>query len=290
MLSVYSLRFQIDIQMIIIYTYYIYYFKLVILMFKYKNRIIMVIVSVLLCTIIASSIAGCSCSGEMDPTDYSMVTNPISTQNTEEDATNPTEELVDNPINFDELYKLNPDLYAWIRIPNTAIDYPVAQSSNSDDNYYLHHNYLGNYEFAGTIYSQRHNSKYFVERVTVLYGHNMLNGSMFADLHKFSDEEFFEENEYIYIYTKGHILTYRIFAAYEYDDRHIMNSFDFSDDEVYETYLNDCLHPHSTNSVVRDDVELTVDSRIITLSTCTNYNSSLRYLVQGVLINDQLTK
>ena len=69
-----------------------------------------------------------------------------------------------------------------------------------------------------------------------------------------------------------------------------MNSFDFSDDDVYENYLNDCLHPRSSNSVVREGVELNTDSRIITLSTCTNYNASLRYLVQGVLINDQYTK
>lgn len=202
-----------------------------------------------------------------------------------------TEEVLPaNPINFDELQSINSDLYAWIKIPGTVIDYPVAQSSNEDDNYYLHHNYMGNYEFAGTIYSQRHNSKYFVERVTVLYGHNMLNGSMFAGLHDFSDPEFFEENDTIYIYIPGHILTYRIFAAYDYDDRHIMNSFNFTDDEVYGQYLEDALNPHSTNANVREGVELTVDDRIIVLSTCHDYNSSMRFLVQGVLVDDQRTQ
>ncbi len=223
----------------------------------------------------------------MDPTDYSLVVNPTEPASSAE-AT--TEALPENPINFEELKNLNKDLYAWIRIPGTVIDYPVAQSSNSDDNYYLHHNYLGNYEFAGTIYSQRHNTRYFIDRVTVLYGHNMLNGSMFAELHKFTDPEFFEENQYIYIYTEGHILTYRIFAAYDYDDRHILNSFEFSDNEVYEQYLNDCLNPHSANAIVREGTKLTTDDRIITLSTCTNYNSNLRFLVQGVLTNDQRTQ
>ena len=198
--------------------------------------------------------------------------------------------LPQNPINFEELEAINSDLYAWIKIPGTVIDYPVAQSSNSDDNYFLHHNYMGNYEFAGTIYSQRHNIKYFVERVTVLYGHNMLDGSMFAGLHDFSDPEFFKENQYLYIYIPKHILKYQIFAAYEYDDRHIMNSFDFYDDEVYEQYLKDCLNPHSANSIVREGVELNLDSKLITLSTCTDYNSSMRFLVQGVLIDDQRTQ
>lgn len=207
------------------------------------------------------------------------------------DPSAPTEEVLPvNPINFKELQKINKDLYAWLKIPGTVIDYPVAQSSVEDDNYYLHSDYMGNYDFAGTIYSQRHNTKYFVERVTVLYGHNMLDGSMFAGLHKFSDPEFFEKNDTIYVYIPGHILTYKIFAAYDYDDRHIMNSFDFYKDDVYSQYIKDCLNPHSTNSIVRKGVELTLDDRIITLSTCHDYNSSLRFLVQGVLVDDQRTQ
>ncbi len=260
----------------------------------YRNTLkksILCICFVLMCATLISCLSGCSCTGNrVDPTDYSLVVNPTTTESETQAETTTEEVLPENPINFEELKKLNKDLYAWIRIPGTVIDYPVAQSSNSDDNYYLHHNYLGNYEFAGTIYSQRHNTKYFVDRVTVLYGHNMLDGSMFAALHKFTDPEFFEENQYIYIYTEGHILTYQIFAVYDYDDRHILNSFEFSDNEVYEQYLKDCLNPHAANAIVREGVELTTDDRIITLSTCTNYNSNLRFLVQGVLTNDQRTQ
>lgn len=266
-------------------------------MFSLKYKKFISVISLFLITVVlVSCLGGCSAcngctGGKMDPDDYDRVTNPVTTSPTgATEETTVTEPLATNPINFEELTGLNSDLYAWIRIPGTVIDYPVAQSRDKDDNYYLHHNYLGNYEFAGTIYSQRHNTKYFIDRVTVLYGHNMLNGTMFAGLHKFSDEDFFEENRYIYIYTDGHILTYEIFAAYEYDDRHILNSFEFSDDEVYAQYLEDCLNPHSGNSNVREGIELTVDDRIITLSTCTNYNSSMRYLVQGVLINDERTQ
>lgn len=265
-----------------------------------KKYYISIIALILICISLFSLMTGCNgcVGGKMDPEDYAKVTNPITTESetptlsdNTQNITSPTEEiLVDNPINFEELTNLNPDLYAWIRIPGTVIDNPVAQSSNNDQNYYLHHNYLGNYEFAGTIYSQRHNTKYFIDRVTVLYGHNMLNGTMFAGLHKFSDEDFFNENEYIYIYIDGHILTYRVFAAYEYDDRHILNSFDFYKDEVYEQYLKDCLNPHSSNSIVREDTVLTKDDKILTLSTCTNYNSNNRFLVQGVLIKDEKTR
>ncbi|MBR3972145.1 MAG: class B sortase [Ruminococcus sp.] len=267
-------------------------------MIKNKRINIRIIALLLACIALVTTLCSCSgcdgCSGgEMDPEDYAKVTNVVTTapdNSTQPDTTQSNVILPQNPINFDELQKLNPDLYAWIRIPGTAIDNPVAQSSNDDDNYYLHHNYLGNYEFAGTIYSQRHNTKYFIDRVTVLYGHNMLNGTMFADLHKFSNEDFFEDNQTIYVYTDGHIFTYKIFAAYEYDDRHILNAFAFHEDEVYQQYLDDCLNPRYSNANVRDGVTLTTEDKIITLSTCTNYNSNRRYLVQGVLINDEKTQ
>lgn len=255
-----------------------------------KVKFVQTICLLLICIIVATSFAACSCSGNINNDDYNKITNPVSTDDAAAPSGSTEVALVDNPINFDELSQINSDLYAWIKIPDTVIDYPVAQSSKEDDNYYLHHNYLGNYEFAGTIYSQRHNTRQFIDRVTLLYGHNMLNGSMFAALHKFSNKDFFNEHEYMYIYIDGHILTYRIFAAYEYDDRHILNSFDFSDDEVYSNYLKECLNPRSNNSNVRSGVELDTDSRIVTLSTCTNYNSNLRYLVQGVLIKDELTR
>ena len=263
---------------------------------KSKKFYICSISFIFICIMLFSTMSGCNgcVGGKVDPTDYDKVVTPTETTTTTPSSPSvpdsSDEVLVDNPINFDELTKLNPDLYAWIRIQGTVIDYPVAQSSNSDQNFYLHHNYLGNYEFAGTIYSQKHNTKYFVDRVTVLYGHNMLNGTMFAGLHKFSDKDFFEKNDTIEIFIDGHILTYKIFAAYEYDDRHILNSFEFHNDEVYAEYLNDCLNPHSSNAIVREGVELTIEDKILTLSTCTNYNSNKRYLVQGVLINDAKTR
>lgn len=247
------------------------------------------LISLVLCVcVFAGLISACQPDAPKVYNTTAPSTAPLSTEETYAQATE--EILPANPINFEELQKINPDLYAWIKIPGTVIDYPVAQSSNEDDNYYLHRDYKGNYDFAGTIYSQRHNTKYFVERVTVLYGHNMLDGSMFASLHNFSDPEFFEENDTMYIYIPGHILTYKIFAAYDYDDRHILNSFEFHKDEVYEQYLKDCLNPHSTNAIVRDGTELTVDDKIVTLSTCHDYISSYRFLVQGVLVDDQRTQ
>lgn len=198
-------------------------------------------------------------------------------------------ELPDNPIDFAALKEQNPDVYAWIKVPGTKVDYPVLRSNDKPEDFYLNHNIKQKYEFAGCIYSQMLNSDDFNDPNTILYGHNMNNGSMFASLHNFRKASFFDENKYIYIYTPGHILTYTIYSAYRYDNRHILYSFDFNDKEVFADYLKMTQNPKSTIVNVRKDIEVTADDRIITLSTCIT-NDNYRYLVQGVLTDDQPTK
>ena len=196
-------------------------------------------------------------------------------------------ELGDFDLDFDELMKINPDIYAWVYVPNTNIDYPVARSTrDGDDSFYLEHNIYRQYQFSGTIYSEIKNHPDMHDRVTVMYGHNMLNGSMFATLHYFEDKDFFDKNNTIFVLTKDKVFTYLVYSAYTYDDRHILNSFYMEDDEVFEEYIDSTLHPHSYDANVREGVTLTKDNHILTLSTCTSGPSDTRYLVQGVLIDE----
>lgn len=197
--------------------------------------------------------------------------------------------LPENPINFEELQQTNSDIYAYIKIPGTVIDYPVVQATYEDDDFYLNHDLNKKYKFAGSIYSEKKNSKNFTDRNTVLYGHNMLNGTMFQNLHKFRNKEFFEQNQYIYIYTPDHILTYKICAAYKYDSRHLLNTIDYSDNTVFEDYLNYVKNPTSM-MVNKREVDLNLGSKLLTLSTCIGDEKNYRYLVQGVLIKDEPTK
>ncbi len=191
-------------------------------------------------------------------------------------------------VDFKELMEINPDIYAWIYIPNTNVDYPVAQSGNdNDDSFYLSHNVYKNYQFSGTIYTEKKNSRDFTDPVTVLYGHNMLNGSMFASLHNFSDKEFFDNNNTMFIFTKDKVLTYLIYSAYQYDDRHILNSFDMSDSTNLRLYLDTTLTQRPYYCNIREGIELTTDDHIVTLSTCMPGGGNVRYLVQGVLVNEQ---
>lgn len=189
---------------------------------------------------------------------------------------------VEIPIDFDALRKENEEIYAWITIPETGVDYPVLQSS-TDDSFYIHRGVDGNYLYAGTIYSEMQNHKDFSDFNTVLYGHNMKDGSMFASLHLFKDREFFDKNKGILVYTPEHIYHYSIFAGYTYDDRHILNSFDFQDKEARKEYLEEVFAVRTMDAFFDEDLKVTSEDKILTLSTCIGNAPYSRYLVQGVL-------
>jgi len=189
-------------------------------------------------------------------------------------------------INFKNLQKKNADIYAWIEISGTKINYPVLQNAK-DDTYYLDHNIDGSVGYPACIYSQMANAKDFSDFNTVLYGHNMKDGTMFHDLHLFENEEFFATYKNIYIYLPDKTLTYTIFAAYTFDDRNIMRSYDFSNESVRDQYLEEIKSVKDLAAHYRDDVQVTSTSNILTLSTCIGSQPEKRYLVQGVLTDEK---
>ncbi len=195
----------------------------------------------------------------------------------------------DCPVDFESLQAQNSEIYAWIVVPKTDIELPIVQSA-ADDLYYLNRDLEGKYSRLGSIFTQSANSLDFSDPVTVIYGHNYATGGMFTNLHYFEDKKFFEENEYFYIYTPGRKLTYHIVSAYKYDDRHILNSFDFSDLDVRREYYDYVLNPLAMLRNVREGVTLELTDRLVTLSTCLTGGYSGRYLVNGVLINDEQTR
>lgn len=230
--------------------------------------------------------------GVADETTLPSVTDPAPDGPNESETMESTEALPDNPIDWDYYEEVNDDIYAWIYVPNTGIDLPILQPQGSeDDNYYLHRDLDRNYLYSGSLYTQRANAKDFSDPVTLIYGHNMRReGVMFTNLLYFQDTDFFNENEFFYIYTPGHILTYRIASAHSYDTRHILNSFDFSQEEELQEYFDYILSPRTMVANVREGVTLTTEDHVVTLSTCIYFGSDKqRYLLQGVLVDDQQT-
>lgn len=256
-----------------------------------RKRVLPLVIALVACLAIAVGGAVFLVSQHRAAEEQSALADPEATDAAEEKVVVEEPELPANPIDFGSIKADYPDVYAWISVPDTNIDYPVVQSLE-DDNYYLRRDLDGNYSVFGTLFTQSMNSTDFTDPVTVIYGHNTTDGTMFGDLHKFEDADFFDEHDTFYIYTPGHILTYQIVSAYRYDDRHILNSFDFSDETVRREYFDYVLDPTSMVVNVREGATLDTDDTIVQLSTCPveGSQSGGRYLVTGVLVDDQQTR
>lgn len=196
-----------------------------------------------------------------------------------------------NPIDFNLLIKKNSDIYAWIKVPGTKVDYPIVQSKIDDDFYLKHSATDKSYSSSGAVYTQSINRKDFTDRVTLVYGHNGYGDTYFTTLHRFEKQDFFEKHSKFVIYTPTQKLTYRIVSAFKYDDRHIMNSFDFHNDDIFKQFIDMIQNPTSANKNVRNslDKEITINDNIVVLSTCFTGQKSNRYLICGVLIKNEKT-
>lgn len=182
------------------------------------------------------------------------------------------------PIDFASLKGKNPDIYAWIDIEDTNIHYPIVQSA-TDDTYYLEHTIEGVKGYPGSIYTERANAKDFSDFNTLIYGHDMKDGTMFKHLHKFEDPEFFQSHETVTIYTETEIKTYRIFASIVYDNRHILNSFRFDDAESRKAFIQSLYDARSMKNQFREGMTIDENSRLITMSTCITGQPDKRYIV-----------
>ena len=196
------------------------------------------------------------------------------------------EEKAELPIDFEGLMEVNPEIYAWIRVPDTKIDYPILQHEGEDQSYYLTRDIHGKTTQAGSIYTEYYNNKHFQDPNTIIYGHNMKNGSMFHNVRYFAEQEYFDEHEELYIYMPGKILKYQIINCYVYDDRHLLAAFDLSDETVHEEYLEDIMRPRSMYTMIRQEVELSTEDKLITLSTCVANQPNSRRLLQAVLVEE----
>ncbi|MBQ5977174.1 MAG: class B sortase [Oscillospiraceae bacterium] len=188
------------------------------------------------------------------------------------------------PVDFEYLLSQNQDIIGWIVVDGTAIDYPVLYD-NTQFRVYLNHNYLHAYSPYGSVFMLGENDPDFTDFNTVIYGHNLIDGSMFATLHNFEEQAFFDEHRTIMVYTPDRVLTYEIFAAYRTDNLNVVLKYPSTTREERQAYI-DHIYSHEVKAIFDRSIEVTPDDRIITLSTCIA-NPAYRYLVQGVLVSDQ---
>lgn len=194
--------------------------------------------------------------------------------------------IPEKTLDWNALQEENEHIYAWIYIPGTKVDYPILQHP-TEESYYLDTNIDGSKGYPGCIYTDYINAKDFSDNNTVIYGHNMKDGTMFRTLHDYEDKAFFDENKYAYIYTPDKTFVYEIFAAYEFSDLHLLYGYDMDNQEVFEIYLESVFNTRGMNAHIRTTSVVTKEDKIITLSTCIGNKPNNRYLVQGVLLNKE---
>ncbi len=186
-------------------------------------------------------------------------------------------------VNFDELLKINEDTIGWIRFypEPEIINYPVVQGEDND--YYLKKTFSSNENTLGSIFVDKSNSADFSDKHTLIYGHRMKDGSMFRKLEEYEEKSFWEKNPYFYIYTPdGRELKYQIYSSGVVDASSEVYNISLDKEENFEDFIN-------VSKKIADydtGVEVTTEDKVITLSTCTSAGDDYRFIVNGVLVDE----
>ena len=180
-------------------------------------------------------------------------------------------------VDFAALKSVNSDVVGWIYIEALdGISYPIVQGKDNET--YLHQTYEKNYNFAGTIFVDYENSPDFSDCNTLVYGHNMKNGSMFGHLKKFAeDQENYNKSKYFWILTPDKNYRYEIISAYTTGVNSDTYTLFKGPGDEFQSYLETI---KGYSEIQTDPGELTIKDKIVTLSTCTG-NESTRFVVQG---------
>lgn len=189
-------------------------------------------------------------------------------------------------VDFDVLKKINPDTVAWIRFDEpSVINYPVVHGTDNET--YLKKTFQANDNKLGTLFVDKDNTGTFKDKNTFIYGHNMKNKTMFAKLMEYKEKSFWEKYPYFYIYTPdGQEHVYKIYSAGIVKDTSESYIKAYNTDEEFEQYI--ALTKEA--SLYDTGVEVTKDSKIVSLSTCTNVRDDERFLVHGVEVETKEAK
>ena len=171
-----------------------------------------------------------------------------------------------------DLSDINRDYVCWINIENTNIDYPVVQCK--DNSYYLHRDIYGNYLYSGTIFID-YRCDYNKSKNLIIYGHNMKNNTIFSEIERFKEKDFFYSNSKITLTDKYKASEYEVFAVILVKKDFDYRVCDFENQDDYQKYLNKIIN----KSIYKSKNTPTVDDRIITLTTCSYEFDNARTVV-----------
>jgi sortase, srtB family len=178
-------------------------------------------------------------------------------------------------VDFTELSKINDEVVAWIKVPETSVNYPVVK--HKDNSYYLTHSYDKSFNYAGWIYTDYRNDIDDLVSNNIIYGHGRVDGSMFGSLRDLINKDGSEK--LVYISTPYNNYIFQVFSIYR-----IMNTNDY----LYTGYDNNekflsFIDLIKNRSLVKyDDLEIEPSDKILTLATC--YDTREKFVIHAKMI------
>lgn len=182
---------------------------------------------------------------------------------------------------FHALHEINNDIVGWITIEDTIIDYPIVQTT--DNEYYLNQNYREEKSRAGSIFMDYRNNLYTENENIILYGHRMKDETMFSQLTKYENKDFFDTHKYVYFDTLFGSYNAEVFAVYYTTTDFDYIQTEFNSKEEYKQLLDEI----KVKSFFESDIEVNENEQIITLSTCdyTLDPDEGRFVVHAKVVN-----
>lgn len=192
---------------------------------------------------------------------------------------------------FVALLAANNDVVGYLLIPETKIDYPLLWSEEND--FYLDHNFNKKKGHTGCLYFQIYNDPDMQDPIGIIYGHDMLNDSMFGTLNKYLDGKYRKEHKYFFIYSPEEVQVYEVAITSVVEDVHILDVcedfieeddgrvmfYGFRGDEpakLYDAFVNKTIS--HTNTYMTDE-PFTEDDQLMIMSTC--FRTGTRFIVVG---------
>lgn len=183
-------------------------------------------------------------------------------------------------VDFTTLASQNEDVIGWLSQNGTVIDYPIVQGS--DNAYYLSHSFLKAESKAGCLFADVSCEADFSGRVTIIYGHDLLDGSMLSSLNRYESQSYFDEHPTLTLITPTETATVHIFSAFSTNPTESYQETSpwrtgFANDDDFAEWLA----VQASRTQIQAEVTPSGQERILVLSTCTG--SGGRFLVMGIL-------
>ncbi len=183
------------------------------------------------------------------------------------------------PINpdFDSLKKINKDTIGWIYLPDTKLNYPIVKGT--DNEYYLTHMFDGKSNSSGSIFADCNSNSDFDTYNTVIYGHHMKNGSMFAVLSKYKSKAWYDEHPILWLVTPEKVLKLRVYSVYTANVSQNAWKMGFDGQREYKEWLTETKNLSEISTNIYPDE----NNPIITLSTCSYEFDNARLVVHATI-------